>query len=85
MMDLEIEHIKFWIINIYRPIIDSVDFYLQVKSKISDREQGHLLIFGDFNLILNPNLDCYNYTNLNNPKARQTVLDIIKECAEGYL
>ena len=37
------------------------------------------MICGDFNLTLNPNLDSQNYLNLNNPRARLTVLDIIEE------
>ena len=34
---------------------------------------------GDFNLVLNPELDCYNYKHVNNPNARQKVIDIIKD------
>ena len=79
VIDLEIEKTKFRIINLYGPNIDNVDFYIQVESKISNSEQDHLIICGDFNLILNPNLDCYNYKNLNHPKARHKVLNLIEE------
>ena len=78
VMDLEIEDTKITIINIYGLNTDNVDFYQKVKSKVSD-EQDHLVICGDFNLTLNPNLDSQNYLNLNNPRARLTVLDIIEE------
>ena len=79
VMDLEIEDTKVRIINIYGPNTDDVDFYRKVKSKVGDNEQDHLVICGDFNLTLNPNLDSQNYLNLNNPRARLTVLDIIEE------
>ena len=32
-----------------------------------------------FNLVLNPDLDTKNYININNPKAREKVLDICEE------
>ena len=79
LMDLEIENFKFRIINIYGPNTDDEKFFLEIKCKICNSEQDHLVICGDFNLTLNPELDSYNYTNLNNPKARSTVLDMIEE------
>ena len=38
-----------------------------------------MIIAGDFNLILNPNEDSVNYVNINNPKAREEVLNMIIE------
>ena len=32
---------------------------------------------GDFNLALNQEMDTYNYTSLNNPRARNVVLEMI--------
>ena len=32
---------------------------------------------GNLNLVINPDIDYYNYTNINNEKARQKVLEII--------
>ena len=37
------------------------------------------MICGDFNLVLDPLLDCYNYTKINNPQARQKVLQMIND------
>ena len=36
-------------------------------------------MWGDFNLILNPELDCYNYKHDNNSIARQIVIEIIED------
>ena len=33
----------------------------------------------DFNLVLNPELDCYNYKNVNDPNAGQNVIEIIED------
>ena len=30
-----------------------------------------------FNLVLNPSLDCHNYTNINNPQARSKVMEMM--------
>ena len=32
---------------------------------------------GDFNLVLNQEIDTYNYTSLNNPRAMNAVLEMI--------
>ena len=37
------------------------------------------VICGDFNLVLDPKMDSDNYKNINNPKARQVVLNIIND------
>ena len=29
----------------------------------------HLILCGDFNLIFDPNMDCYNYVSINNPRS----------------
>ena len=44
------------------------------------KELGNqVTIWTDFNLVLNPDLDTKNYININNPKAREKVLDICEE------
>lgn len=34
---------------------------------------------GYWNLVLNPEVDTHNYLHINNPKARQVVLNLIEE------
>ena len=38
-----------------------------------------IILCGDWNLVLNPDLDTNNYLHINNPRARQEVLNIIEE------
>ena len=38
-----------------------------------------VIMTGDFNLILNPEVDFVNYAILNNPKARDEVLNLMIE------
>ena len=35
-----------------------------------------VVITGDYNLVQNQSLDTYNYQNINNPKAKEKVLDL---------
>ena len=70
---------KFTLINIYGPNRDNPDFYLKVKQKIIDLNLTNIVWGGDWNLVLNPNLDLDNYRNVNNPKAQETVLEVMDE------
>ena len=37
------------------------------------------IICEDFNLVLDPKMDSYNHKNINNPKVRQVILNIIND------
>ena len=39
----------------------------------------NVIICGDFNLVLCPELDYCNYLHVNNPKLREKVLELIEE------
>jgi hypothetical protein len=46
-------------------------------SKINEiYDEQHIIIAGDFNIIINKDLDSMTYENMNNPKARQEVFHI---------
>ena len=38
-----------------------------------------LILTGDWNLVLNPELDSQNYKHINNPKCREKVTDMTNE------
>ena len=62
------------IVNIYAPNIDSPNFFNFVKEKIEMSDHDYCIICGDFNLVLDPIKDCHNYKNINNPKARNYLI-----------
>ena len=37
-----------------------------------------MIITGDFNLVQDQELDTYNYRNVNNPKAKEKVIEILE-------
>ena len=48
-------------------------------SNIQSLENDSYIICGDFNLVLDPDLDYFNYKHVNNIKARDSILKIIDE------
>ena len=63
----------------YGPNKDNPTFYENVFKSIADMGNELYIICGDFNLTLNPNIDCFNYKHINNPKARNFITNMIKE------
>ena len=64
------------LVNIYGPNKDNPEFYTLLNQRIHKYEINNILIVGDWNLLLNPEIDCFNYKHINNPRARQEVLHI---------
>ena len=54
--------------------------FIKMPDNVDVTSSRYSLICGDFNLLLNPNLDCYNHKHINNPKAKLTMLSAISEC-----
>ena len=65
--------------NIYAPNTDSPEFFEELFQNIDDFNNENLVICGDYNLVLDPELDLYNYVHLNNPQARMKLLEYIEE------
>ena len=54
-------------------------FYEDIKQKIKEFENDNVIICGDFNLVMDPDLDTENYKQVNNTKARIVVKDLLEE------
>ena len=78
ILDLNIASISVRLINIYAPNLDTPDFFQNLSEIIEQNKQDYLVICGDFNLVMNPNLDSYNYVSINNPKSRNLALQILE-------
>ena len=78
VLDLDInKQTSIRLITIYGPNKDNPEFYNNINEIIKDSNSDFTVICGDFNLVLDPSKDCFNYKTINNPKARKTVLDFI--------
>ena len=67
---------KITLVNVYGPNRDNPDFYKNIKNIIIEHNFDNIIWGGDWNLVLNPNLDYMNYRHINNPKSQETVLEI---------
>ena len=67
----------FLLISVYGPNRDDPEFYNEIEQYIKEVGFSHLIIAGDWNLVLDSNLDYHNYKHDNNVKARERVEDMI--------
>ena len=79
ILNTEINSQKITLINIYAPNRDNPKFFINLKNRILNCENP-CIIGGDFNLVINPELDSYNYVNVNNSNARNVLIETISEC-----
>ena len=67
------------LVNLYGPNKDDPYFFKLINNTIR-KSDNQAIIAGDFNLILNPDIDCFDYVNNNHhPKARDEVLYLIND------
>ena len=79
ILDIEIEQHRLTLVNIYRPNNDDPTFYRNLQKLITQQGNADILIVGDWNMLLNPDIDGRNYKHINNPNARKQVLKTIVE------
>ena len=80
VLDITINGKRTTLINIYGPNRDSPEFFAAIKSDI-ERFGNPVILAGDFNLVLDPSIDSLNYKNINNPQARNKVMEVIADCS----
>ena len=77
ILDITIFNQRLTLINIYAPNTDCPHFFQIIDNHIDRLNNDMLFLCGDFNCILDPTLDCDNYKHINNPKARDKVIEMI--------
>ena len=79
ILEVIIEGKRLTLINIYGPNRDESDFHEEITNNVKHSENP-IIIAGDFNMVLEPDMDCKDYININNPRARDQVLNLMIEC-----
>ena len=79
MVNIELNKKDILIVNIYGPNRDEPEFYKNLSTQLVKFSISNILIVGDWNLLLNPEIDGVNYKHVNNPKARVEVLKIMND------
>ena len=67
------------LINIYGSNRDNPDFYTHVNQKIDEMNLTNIIWAGDWNLVVDPNLDYHNYRHNNNPRAQEKIIEVMNE------
>ena len=79
ILDVTIENNKLTLAAIYGPNNDNPTFFSDIIDKIENIGNEKIIWCGDFNLVLDPDIDYCNYKNINNKKAREKVLEIMED------
>ena len=66
-------------VNIYGPNKDNPIFYKKIFNIISNEGITNWIIVGDWNLVLNQNLDTWNYKSVNNPNSTRVVKQLMEK------
>ena len=61
--------------NIYGPNDDNPNFYLRVAALLESFQTDHTIIGGDFNFVMQPSIDSYNYAREYNTNAKRVFLN----------
>ena len=77
ILDITIFNQRLTLINIYAPNTDCPNVFQIIDNHIDRLNNDMFILCGDFNCILDPILDCDNYKHINNPKARDKVIEMI--------
>ena len=65
--------------NIYAPSNDQPEVFTKVFEVANYDSFDHVVLCGDFNLVLEPIKDNFNYKHIKNPKARLKVIERMVE------
>ena len=60
--------------NVYGPNDDEPNFYRNLISLLESFQTDHVIVGGDFNFVVNPDVDSYNYAREYNINAKKTFL-----------
>ena len=77
LLDIEIDEHRITLVTIYGPNKDEPGFFEFLKNKIIEIGNKDIIINGDWNILLDPQIDGINYKHINNPNARLKVLQIM--------
>ena len=77
-LEIKVKNSFLTIANIYGPNVDDFDFFRNMFVTLNDFSKNEILMGGDFNVILNNDLDKLNGSLHKNKLARQEILNYIK-------
>lgn len=74
--DITLENKRLTLINIYGPNDDSPEYFQNIIDLAQTFNNDEMIWCGDFNVVQNPEKDCYNYVSVNNKKSLDKIAEI---------
>ena len=78
ILDLSINGKRFTLINLYGPNSDSPLFFENLGDLLEEFDNDYFILWVNFNIAFNPILDTHNYRNINNPMAKEKLLQLME-------
>lgn len=76
VINVIINSIEYILVNVYAPNKDEPDFFRSMQNVLNKYNVDNVIIGGDWNLLLDPNIDGKNYKHVNNPRAKEEVSNL---------
>lgn len=78
VIDIETEKLRFTLVNLYGPNIDTPDFYREIEHIIEDFDNASVVICGDWNLVQSFSLDTSNYKKTKQSQSKRGGVEYVQ-------
>ena len=75
ILDLTVKDRRFTLCTVYGPNTDYPDFYVKVFDVITEMENASMVLCGDWNIVMNYDIDTKCYKGENNKRARNMLIE----------
>lgn len=79
ILELKVEEIQFVLINVYGPNDDNKLFFSNLFNNINKRDNNSIILTGDFNVTMDPDMDLYNNTGASHKQKRSIISTFLEE------
>ncbi len=78
ILDLKVYDCRFTLVAIYGPNKDKPSFFHEICNKVQAIQNSSIIICGDWNVVLDYEIDTKGYLHQNNPRAREAVMQMME-------
>ena len=78
VIELTVKERSILLVNVYGPNRDDPDFFINTINAISKTQISEVMVMGDFNVVLDPELDRKDKKNYT-PKSQKSILEFMEE------
>ena len=79
ILKISINSVDYILVNLYAPNKDCPEFFTHINTLIGNIDVNNIIIGGDWNLVLNPDIDSSNYKHVNNVRSKNEVDNLISK------